>query len=94
MAILDSIEIVLQNAFAKTHSIYLNVFDTSLSRKWYNALQEILEENLHLEKNYLWHGWADSKRNGEYLCEQINKTICYFYKFVARVIINDCYCLS
>jgi hypothetical protein len=75
MAILDSIEIVLQNAFAKTHSIYLNVFDTSLSRKWYNALQEILEENLHLEKNYLWHGWADSKRNGEYLCEQINKTI-------------------
>ena len=87
MSILDTVEIVLRNKMSKqvfaqthdfplkvSHSVFFNVFDTPLANKWYNALQELLKDNYHLEKNYLWHGWADSERNGEFLCKEINKT--------------------
>jgi hypothetical protein len=30
---------------------------------------------LHLEKNYCWLGWAESVRDPEYLCTQINRSI-------------------
>ncbi len=77
MSILDTVEVVLRNkawGWGITHSIFFNVFDTPLANKWYNALQELLKDNYHLEKNYLFHGWADSERDGEFLCNEINKT--------------------
>ena len=70
----DTVEIVLRNKENEYHSIWFNVFNTALARKWYDAFHKLLKDNQHLEKNYLWHGWADGERNGEYICEQINKT--------------------
>ena len=74
MSILDTVEITLRNSTSNTYSVYFNVFDTPLARKWYTAFQTLLKDNYHLEKNYLWHGWANSERDGKFLCNEINKT--------------------
>ena len=71
---LDQLVITLRNKEAEYHDVTINIFKTNLALKWYNALNQLLANNFHLEKNYLWHGWADHERNGTYLCEQINKT--------------------
>jgi hypothetical protein len=55
--------------------VYIDVADNSLSRKWLAALNDIIQRGLHLEKNYCWLGWAESKRTAEYLCTQINRSI-------------------
>ena len=55
--------------------VYVNVYDNSLSRKWLTALNSLLENNHHLEKNYCFLGFANGPRNGQYLLEQINHSI-------------------
>ena len=72
---LDSIEIDLRGADNNTLTVYIDVEDNSLSRKWITALNNIVRNNLHLEKNYCWLGWAESARDTEYLCTQINRSI-------------------
>jgi hypothetical protein len=69
--LLDTITMTLDN----TLKVYINVVETPLSRKWLTALNELLKNNYHLEKNYCFLGFADGPRNGAYLCEQINKSI-------------------
>jgi hypothetical protein len=55
--------------------VYVNVHDNSLSRKWLQALDHLLSNQYHLEKNYCFFGFADGPRNGQYLLEQINHSI-------------------
>ena len=71
---LDEIEIVLQDNNDPI-TVYIDVFDNSLSRKWLTALNELVAKEYHLEKNYCFFGFADSKRNGWYILEQVNKSI-------------------
>ena len=56
-------------------TVYVNVWDNSLSRKWLAALNHILQQGLHLEKNYCFLGWADGDRPGQYILDQINASI-------------------
>ena len=72
---LDHIEIDLRSLDNEILTVYIDVADNSLSRKWLAALNNIIQNNLHLEKNYCWLGWAESARNPEYLCTQINRSI-------------------
>ena len=72
---LDSIEIDLRGSDDKILTVYIDIADNSLSRKWLSALNDIIQNDLHLEKNYCWLGWAESARNPEYLCTQINRSI-------------------
>jgi hypothetical protein len=55
--------------------VHIDVADNSLSRKWLAALNDIIKNNLHLEKNYCWLGWTEHARDAEYLCTQINRSI-------------------
>ena len=55
--------------------VYVNVYDNSLSRKWLVALNNLLENKYHLEKNYCFLGFADGPRNGSYILDQINLSI-------------------
>lgn len=55
--------------------VYINVHDNSLSRKWLLALNQLIRDNYHLEKNYCFLGFTESERNAEYICEQINQSI-------------------
>jgi hypothetical protein len=71
MKILDQIKIALGSDL----TIYIDVADTSLGRKWLAALNHLIENHYHLEKNYCWFGFADGPRNGQYLIDQINASI-------------------
>ena len=72
---LDSIEIDLRSADDHVLTVYIDVADNSLARKWLRALNDIVTNGLHLEKNFCWLGWTESDRTAEYLCTQINKSI-------------------
>lgn len=73
---LDRIEITLRNRDTNhLLTVYIDVADNSLSRKWLAAVDNILEQGLHLEKNYCWLGWADSDRTGEFIVDRINESI-------------------
>lgn len=56
-------------------TVYIDVADNSLSRRWLAALNDLLEKNYHLEKNYCWFGWHAGPRTAEYICDQINQSI-------------------
>ena len=46
--------------------------DNELSRDWQQALVDILQKNLHLEKNFCFLGFPHSPRTLTYLCDQLN----------------------
>ena len=69
-SLLDVVEVNLEDL-----TVYINVYDNSLSRRWLTALNELIRNRYHLEKNYCFLGFATSKRNGVYLIEQINTSI-------------------
>ena len=68
--LLDTIELDLNNL-----TVYIDVYDNSLSRKWLAALNNLLDNGYHLEKNSCFMGFADGPRNGQYLLHQINDSI-------------------
>ena len=87
---LDHIVMTLRNhSTGELLPVYIDVFDNSLSRKWLNAMNDLLEKNLHLEKNYCFVGFDKSPRNLEYICDQINKTFEYINSADIGYTIND-----
>ncbi len=72
--LLDVVEIDLGTP-DDTLRVYANIYDNSLSRKWLAALDNLLTNQYHLEKNYCFFGFADGPRNGPYILDQINRSI-------------------
>jgi hypothetical protein len=83
--LLDNVTITLNN----TLKVYVDVYDNSLSRKWLAALNDLLNNRYHLEKNYCWFGFADGPRNGEYLLDQINSSITHINSADLDYVISD-----
>lgn len=73
-SLFDTVEIDLGTA-TDHFTVYIDVYNNSLSRKWLDALNHLIADNYHLEKNYCFLGFADSARNGEYIVNRINQTI-------------------
>jgi hypothetical protein len=93
--LLDVVEIELGNPLAQeTRTVYVNVYDNSLSRKWLAALNRLIKDNYHLEKNYCFLGFADGARNGEFLVEQINCSIAAINNANIGYTINDHFTLA
>jgi hypothetical protein len=75
-SLLDRIELDLRNpATDDVLTVYIDVADTSLSRKWLAALNDILAGGLHLEKNYCFLGFPKGPRSGELVVAEINRSI-------------------
>jgi hypothetical protein len=73
---LDQIEITLRNYQTRDLlTVYIDVFDNSLSRKWLCALNDLLRNNYHLEKNYCFFGFSNGDRNGPLILDQVNQSI-------------------
>jgi hypothetical protein len=72
--LLDQIKMTLRGDSSEL-DVYIDVADNSLSRKWLTALNTIIQQDLHLEKNFCFLGWTETARNVEYLCVQINRSI-------------------
>jgi hypothetical protein len=86
--LLDQIEIDLGTA-DNLLTVYIDVYDSSLARKWLAALNKLLINNTHLEKNYCFFGFADGPRNAEYLCQQINSSIAHINSANLGYVINN-----
>lgn len=71
---LETIEIILRGPNGLL-PVYIDVFDNSLSRKWLTALNELIQNNYHLEKNYCFFGFVNGPRNGQYILNQVNASI-------------------
>jgi len=55
--------------------VYIHTFADSLSKKWLTALNELLEKDFHLEKNFQFLGFVETPRNGEKLAKLMNESI-------------------
>jgi hypothetical protein len=75
MTYLDKIIVTLRNKQNGILPIYIDVEENSLSKKWLTALNQLISQNFHLEKNYCFMGFDQSDRNPEFICQQINNSI-------------------
>jgi hypothetical protein len=73
--LLDQVVITLRNQRGNTLPVLIDVYNNSLGRKWLHALNRLIQENYHLEKNYCFLGFSNSARTPEYICNQINASI-------------------
>jgi len=74
--ILDRIRIELRDQITgDLLPVMIDIYDNSLSRKWLTALNHLLKNNYHLEKNYCFFGFVDHRRDGPYILDQVNRTI-------------------
>jgi len=73
--LLDQVVVTLRNQHGNTLPVIIDVYNNSLSRKWLTALNRLIRDNFHLEKNYCFLGFANGPRTPEYVCEQINASI-------------------
>lgn len=73
---LDKLEIDLRDIRSGTRiTVWVDVFDNTLSRKWLAELNRLLRNNYHLEKNYCFIGFVESLRDGEFILNQVNQSI-------------------
>lgn len=88
--ILDQIEIDLRNRLDDTKlTVYVDVYESSLAKKWLASLNDLLIKQYHLEKNYCFFGFVDYERNGWYICDQINRSIDAINQAKIGYVIND-----
>jgi len=77
-ALIDTVEITLRNTQSQnTITVWIDVWDNSLARRWLHALDDVLERGHALQKHYCFLGFADSRRDGYFLCNEINKSIAH-----------------
>lgn len=91
---LDEIEIVLTGDSVDPLTIYIDVDDNSLSRKWLSALNHLIKNNYHLEKNYCFHGFVNHKRNGWYILGKVNESIAAINQANLGYYIDDCFTME
>ena len=60
---------------------YFQVYDTPLGQRWLEALKDNLKQERILEKNFCFLGFADSKRDLNYLVTELNSNIAKINSF-------------
>lgn len=93
MTLLDTVEIDLGTPDNQL-TVYIDVHSNSLSRKWLAALNDLIKNNYHLEKNYCFLGFPDAKRNGAYIINQINDSIAEINSANIGYVIDDVFTLE
>ena len=63
--------------------VYFDIPNTDFNQRWQAELETLLSWQYPLEKNYCFMGFAQSPRDTDYLCEQINVAIGQINKFNA-----------
>lgn len=92
--ILDQIEMVLRGANDHRLSVTIDVFDNSLSYRWLTALETLLSQQYHLEKNYCFMGFVDHQRDGWYILDQVNRSIEAINSADLGYQIDDYFCME
>ena len=55
--------------------VKIDIYDTPLGKRFVKALRDNLVQKRILEKNFCFLGWADSKRDLNFLCGELNQSI-------------------
>ena len=76
ITLFENLVIQLNNKQLRVH-----IYDTPLGKRWLDALKDNLKQKRILEKNFCFLGLADSKRNLNHLCEELNKSIAQINSF-------------
>ena len=63
------------------HKISIDLYDTRLGKKFVEALKDNLRQKRILEKNFCFLGWANSKRDLNSLCRELNLSITQINSF-------------
>jgi len=74
-ASIERIEIDYRSTDNDVFTVGIDVLDNHLSRRWLDAVIDVIRQQLHLEKNYCFLGWSNSLRNGDLICREINRSI-------------------
>ena len=73
--LLEQIEIDLRSVDSDILTVYIDIYESSLSKKWLDSFNDLLKNNYHLEKNFCFLGFAQGERRGPLILNQINKSI-------------------
>ena len=73
--LIDQIKVTLRDNNNNLHTIYIDAFDTNLSRKWLSHLNQLINNDYFLEKNFCFVGFSESLRDGAFIINEINKSI-------------------
>jgi len=70
---MNTVTVTLQNPLDKKDTLdyVIRVNDTAMGRNWFVALQDIVQRNLYLEKNFCFLGFPDSRRDLGYICREL-----------------------
>lgn len=70
---MNKVIVTLRNPLNKTDTLdyTIMVHESPMSLHWYAALQDNLQNNLYLEKNFCFLGFPDSARNLDYICKEL-----------------------
>ena len=60
---------------------YFQIYDTPLGNRWLLALKDNLKKKRILEKNFCFLGFPDSRRNLQFLVQELNKNIAIINAF-------------
>jgi hypothetical protein len=77
----DQIKITLSGTKELTYTIRL--YDHPFVQRWLESFKSILQNKLILEKNYCFIGFANSKRNLQFLCDELNSVVWQINRFNA-----------
>jgi hypothetical protein len=65
-------------------TVKIDIYETPLGTRFLEALKDNLLKKRILEKNFCFLGWADSKRDLNFLCKELNKCIEQINSFTFR----------
>lgn len=71
------VKVTLRDPLNRSNQLTYTIIpeDNQLARDWVTALKEILQQNLHLEKNFCFLGFPHNPRTVTYLCDSLNRFV-------------------
>jgi hypothetical protein len=80
---MNKVTVTLSNPLNKTDTLdyVINVNDTPMGQRWFTALQDVVQRNLYLEKNFCFLGFPDNPRDINFICDELNKACNQINKF-------------
>lgn len=71
---MNKVTVTLRNPLDKKDTLdyVIDVYDTPMGNNWFVALQDVLQRNLYLEKNFCFLGFPDGPRDLEYICRELD----------------------
>jgi hypothetical protein len=79
------VKVTLRNPLDREDHVVYTIIpdDNQLARDWQQALCDILQSGLHLEKNFCFLGFPHTPRTVEFLCDELNRYITHINYFNA-----------